>query len=371
MLNTTKIAQDSTQALLKNTISKSEARELITKLLLKGNQFGGHFQFTLRDAIEDSNYTATSFEVGYDGHYEHEFDVNGNIKYHGDVRIFNHKVTDKSFANCDMAHLDELTAKLVKLYVTKLTDNELLDISLIALGLDSDSADKKLVVDQNTKNLVQWLIVNFCNLIDGFNFNQGFDLGEENDNILKCLAQNSDISKKILVYWLGSFNTIKQLVDKGVYCVRPLIHFCNYASEKEHALADTLINKLGQVCQTYLEYHELISALYTTSAKVTPELPFSLITTHMMQGGEFEFYGKTPMFRFKLTNKQDLAAVLHIATNEDNGYIDSDFAKIISLDLGKYKKEYQEMMDYLSKLSQITDAKLHTDLLDTMVKNND
>lgn len=369
MLNTTELAQDNTQALLKSTISKSEARKIITKLLLKGNQFGSSFQFTFKDAIEDSNYTATSFVVGYDGHYEHEFDVNGNIKYHGDVRIFNHKVTDKSFAHCDMDHLDELTVKLVKLYVTKLTDNELFDISLIALGLSNDSADKKLVVDQDTKNLMQWLVVNFCNLIAGFNFNHGFDLGEENDSILKYLAQNSDISKKILVYWLGSFDTIKQLADKGVDCVRPLIHFCSYASEKEHALADTLINKLGQVCHTYAEYHELISVLYAISAKVTPKLPFSLINTYMMQ--DEQFYGETPMFRFKLTNKQDLSAVLHIATNEDNGYIDSDFAKIISLDLGNYQKEYQKVMNYLSKLSQITDAKLHTDLLDTMVKNND
>lgn len=368
MLNTIELAQDNTQALLKSIISKSEAREIITKLLLKGNQFGSHFQFTLRDAIEDNNYTATSFVVGYDGHYEHEFDVNGNIKYHGDVRIFNHKVTDKSFAHCDIDHLDELTIKLVKLYVTKLTDNELLDISLIALGLDDDTADKKLVVDQDTKNLVQWLIVNFCNLIDGFNFNHGFDLGEENDSILKYLAQNSDISKKILAYWLGNFNTIKQLVDKDVDCVRPLIHFCSYASEKEHALADTLINKLGQVCHAYSEYHELISVLYAISAKATPELPFSLINTYMMQ--DEQFYGETPMFRFKLTNKQDLAAVLNVAVDADNGYIDSDFAKIISLDLGNYKKEYQEVMNYLSKLSQITDAKLHTDLLETMVKNN-
>lgn len=368
MLNTTEIAQSSTQALLESTISKSEAREIITKLLLKGNQFGSSFQFTFRDAIEDSNYTATSFVVGYDGHYEHEFDVNGNIKYHGDVRIFNHKVTDKSFAHCDMDHLDELTVKLVKLYVTKLTDNELLDISLIALGLSNDSADKKLVVDQDTKNLMQWLIVNFCNLIDGFNFNHGFDLGEENDSILKYLAQNSDIAKKILVYWLGSFDTIKQLADKDVDCGRPLIHFCSYASKKEHALADTLINKLGQVCHTYAEYHELISVLYAISAKVTPELPFSLINTYMMQ--DEQFYGETPMFRFKLTNKQDLAAVLNIAVDADNGYIDSDFATIISLDLGNYKKEYQKVMNYLSKLSQITDAKLHTDLLETMVKNN-
>lgn len=369
MLNTTELAQDNTQALLKSTISKSEARKLITKLLLKGNQFGSSFQFTFRDAIEDSNYTATSFVVGYDGHYEHEFDVNGNIKYHSDVRIFNHKVTDKSFAHCDIDHLNELTVKLVKLYVTKLTDNELFDISFIALGLSNDSADKKLVVDQDTKNLVQWLVVNFCNLIAGFNFNHGFDLGEENDSILKYLAQNSDISKKILVYWLGSFDTIKQLADKGVDCVRPLIHFCSYASKKEHALTDTLINKLGQVCHTYAEYHELISVLYAISAKVTPKLPFSLINTYMMQ--DEQFYGETPMFRFKLTNKQDLAAVLNLAVDADNGYIDSDFAKIISLDLGKYKKEYQEIMDYLNKLSQITDAKLHTDLLDTMVKNND
>ena len=368
MLNTTEIAQDNTQALLKSTISKSEARKLITKLLLKGNHFGSSFQFTLRDAIEDNNYTATSFVVGYDGHYEHEFDVNGNIKYHGDVRIFNHKVTDKSFAHCDIDHLDELTVKLVKLYVTKLTDNELFDISLIALGLSNDSADKKLVVDQDTKNLMQWLVVNFCNLIAGFNFNHGFDLGEENDSILKYLAQNSDISKKILVYWLGNFDTIKQLVDKDVDCVRPLIHFCSYASEKEHALADTLINKLGQVCHTYSEYHELISALYAISAKVTPELPFSLINTYMMQ--DEQFYGETPMFRFKLTNKQDLAAVLNVAVDADSGYIDSDFAKIISLDLGNYQKEYQKVMNYLSKLSQITDAKLHTDLLETMVKNN-
>ena len=239
---------------------------------------------------------------------------------------------------------------------------------MIALGLSNDSADKKLVVDQDTKNLVQWLVVNFCNLIAGFNFNQGFDLGEENDSILKYLAQNSDISKKILVYWLGSFDTIKQLVDKGVDCVRPLIHFCSYVSKREHALADTLINKLGQVCHTYAEYHELIAVLYAISAKVTPELPFNLINTYMMQ--DEQFYGETPMFRFKLTNKQDLAAVLHIATSEDNGYIDSDFAKIISLNLGKYKKEYQKVMNYLSKLSQITDAKLHTDLLETMVKNN-